>query len=231
MSFNSHVPNRRHLVPPMSYHPQTVASWYPPYQLSDSIHTMSWFGTPHFAMTLGARFRHMRATSRRRAALSHSSAPSSPPSAPPPPPRLIQVVVVQPALVALLDEGLRAAGHGHDVRLKQLASSRFEATTPTRPSTSVRTLPTCHYRRGSVPAPVDRCRRIARGGTQACSLYRLARGPPPGEAHRVATLKHTQTFAYVPACQGLNLLEVGATPQTVEGWRGQCVRAEVCVAQ
>jgi hypothetical protein len=58
MSFNSHVPNRRHLVPPMSYRPQTVASWYPPYQLSDSIHTMSWFGTPHFAMQiLGARFR------------------------------------------------------------------------------------------------------------------------------------------------------------------------------
>ena len=44
--------------PPCPTALQTVASWYPPYQLSDSIHTMSWFGTPHFAMQiLGARFR------------------------------------------------------------------------------------------------------------------------------------------------------------------------------
>ena len=50
----------------MSYRPQTVASWYPPYQLSDSIHTMSWFGTPHFAMQpfwgRDSEFRHMLAT-------------------------------------------------------------------------------------------------------------------------------------------------------------------------
>ena len=67
----------------------------------------------------------------------------------------------------------------------------------------MRTLPTCHYRRGSVPAPVDRCRRIARGGTQACSLYRLA-----GTAARRGALScHTETHADIRICSSVSRFE------------------------
>ena len=72
---------------------------------------MSWFGTPHLAMILGARFRHMRATSRTEASGAVSlhlsaivTALSTAATA------ALEVVVVRTALVALLDEGLRARG-------------------------------------------------------------------------------------------------------------------------
>ena len=88
----------------MSYRPQTVASWYPPYQLSDSIHTMSWFGTPHFGRALQTHARHEPQASGAVSLLSAiATALSTAATA------ALEVVVVRPALVALLDEGLRAA--------------------------------------------------------------------------------------------------------------------------
>ena len=69
---------------------------------------MSWFGTPHFAMrrALQTHARHEPQASGAVSLLSAiATALSTAATA------ALEVVVVRPALVALLDEGLRAAGH------------------------------------------------------------------------------------------------------------------------